>query len=173
MAKLQPYLVLKKLNECRDQVLQGIHSENNRMVCEGIEGLASLIGRCLIEFNSTEDLTFFDQGLVALLDAKEVMRQGNDHLKHRPYSKRVDHTRPSNWISFDGKIKTPLYVDRSQIPNAGKGLFCEQAIRQGQVIAPCRMKIQDSGDFLLDWRKFSRCSNGKPSSFTQCKYCQR
>ena len=150
----QPYILIQKINDCRDRVLKGLHSNDNRLVQHGVEGIATLIGRCLVEFGSSSDPTFYHKGMVALLDARSAMRQGDNHLKKRTYSHRVDNTRPSEWVSFDGDIKSPLYVARSTIPNAGKGLFCEKLIKQGTVIAPNRIKIQDSGDFMLDWRKF-------------------
>lgn len=154
MQGLQPFMLIHRLNECRDKVLQGLHSNNTQLVRYGVEGLATLIGHCILEFGSAEDPTLYQKGMKALLDAKDAMRQGDDHLKKASFSARVDNTRPSEWLSFDGEIKTPLRTGRSSIPLAGDGLFCNTPIKKGQVIAPCRIKIQDCGDFLLDWVKF-------------------
>ena len=87
------------------------------------------------------------------MHAREMMIAGKGKLPQKsPF--QVDPSRPSEWASFDGEVKPPLFLSRSSIPNAGKGLYTENAISQGQVIGPSRVKVDNTGDFFADWQKF-------------------
>ena len=119
----------------------------------GLEGLACLCGKLLTDLSASEDRGMFHRGMETLLNAREAMIAGKEQFPQKsPYT--VDPSRPSEWVSFDGEIKSPLYLQRSAIPNAGQGLHTRKAIKKGDTIAPSRVKVANTGTFLDDWRKF-------------------
>jgi hypothetical protein len=152
MAQIQiplPHL-LNQIQVNRNKVVQGWNTNNQHEVRSGVEGLALLIGKCLTQISSNEENQFASQALSVLLDAQDVINATTE--PEEMFFVNTD--KPSQWVSFDGEIKYPLYKSTSQIPNAGNGLFCERDIKRGECIGPSRVKVDDSGDFFKDWNKF-------------------
>jgi hypothetical protein len=146
--------LIQRIYECRDQVIEGLRRQKPECIQQGVDGIAVLIGKALTQLTASEDPNLLQQGVLALLEAQDAFNQGRDYLRHTQGDFMVDTSRPSEWISFDGEITPPLLVKPSSLPNAGDGLHTERAIKKGEVIAPIRVKIADTGKFFADWRKF-------------------
>jgi len=146
-------LLFTQIAQYKDTIEQGMRRNDKATLNKGLEGLSILCGRLLLDLSKSEDAGFCQNGLNMLLGARETMIAGKGMLQDKsPYV--VDSSKPSRWVSFDGEIKTPLEVRKSPIPKAGNGLFTTRAIQRGEVIAPSRVKIDTTGDFFKDWRKF-------------------
>ncbi len=146
-------LLFNQINQYKQTIEQGLRRKDTEALNKGLEGLSILCGRLLLDLSRSKDAGFCQNGLDMLLGARETMVAGKSALtKKSPY--KVDPSRASEWVSFDGEIKYPLETKRSSIPNAGDGLFTNRSIKRGEVIAPSRVKIDNKGDFFSDWRKF-------------------
>jgi hypothetical protein len=146
-------LLFNQINQYKESIEKSLVRGDQSTLNAGLEGLSILCGKLLLDLSQSEDAGFCQNGLSMLLSAREAMVQGKGSLENKsPY--RVDPSRASKWVSFDGEIKYPLETKRSSIPNAGDGLFTNRSIKRGEVIAPSRVKVDNKGDFFSDWRKF-------------------
>lgn len=142
--------ILQELETKRKDVIFGLQTNDKSKVRQGVHSIARIIGRCLTEISSSESNVLISQTLKGIFEAQRLV-EANTRPSENYY---VDTQMPSSWVSFDGEIKNPLYVKTSKIPTAGNGLFCETDIAHGTVIGPNRVKINDTGNFFDDWRKF-------------------
>lgn len=151
MKKLQTPIskIFDRIEDSKRTVLDGIKTDNTTTINNGIEPLAITFGRVLTELASGDTPTMLEQGFQAILDSQELMNNKDLIIDNLTVSGN-----PSSWVSFDGEIKTPLYVKKSNIKNAGNGLFTERHIKKGECIGPSRVKKDNTGDFFKDWEKF-------------------
>jgi len=143
--------LLQQVVLSRQSILKGLDTNDTDKVRKGIENLSLLIGRCLTDMAQSNDANLISESMSIILSANETLQQVQPNLSVNP-------DKPSEWVSFDGKVKYPLFVDKSKIPNANNGLFCEQDIKMGETIAPCRLKVANTGDFFKDWNSFEVAS---------------
>lgn len=146
-------LLIQKLNASKAMVDRGLRLNDNALIQNGIDQFACLCGRTLTELSASEDSGMLHSTLMTILNTREMALKGKERLKESKHY-TIDTKRPSEWVSFDGEIKYPLYTKDSKIRNAGQGLFTSQSIKAGQVIGPSRAKFSDTGNFFNDWRKF-------------------
>ncbi len=100
-------LLFNQINQYKEAIGKSLIRGDKATLNAGLEGLSILCGKLLLDLSKSEDAGFCQNGLSMLLSAREAMVQGKGSLEQKsPY--RVDPSRPSQWVSFDGEIKHPL-----------------------------------------------------------------
>ena len=155
MMKIGPFVA--RLQAARQALLGGIQRGDTAEVVRGIEDIGFWTGRSIAELISAseagmENPSLFRKGFASLFSAQEAIIYAKKYLRQQGAQPLPDLSRPSEFVSFDGKIAPPLEIAPSSIPTAGKGLRTQTAIPAGTVIGPMRAKTAQHGDFHRDWR---------------------
>lgn len=161
--------LFQQLSSGKKQVEEGIRYDNLDQVKSGVENISLLMGRMITETSVQRDTGILGQCMMLLLESQEALKMGSERLEQIDEGLTVDTRVPSDWMSFDGSIKAPLYVSKSTIKNAGHGLFTQNVIERGECIGPTRTKVDSTGDFFKDWLAFPMAKMLNHHPIPNCK----